>query len=57
MDECPMIDDCAGYDRDLRVCYFQRADCEFATVDDEAVSQAPGAERQPFGVAGEAAPR
>lgn len=36
LDECPMIDECPGYDHDRRVCYFRSGDCEFAPPADEA---------------------
>jgi hypothetical protein len=28
--ECPMTEDCPGFDRDRRVCLLRPADCEFA---------------------------
>jgi hypothetical protein len=28
--ECPMTEDCPGYDRDRRVCLLRPSDCEFA---------------------------
>ena len=30
LDECPMTEECPGYDRDRRVCLLRPADCEFA---------------------------
>ena len=36
IDECPMTEDCPGYDRDLRVCLIPPGDCEFNPADDEA---------------------
>ena len=37
IDECPMTEDCPGYDRDRRICYLRPVDCEFAPAHDEAV--------------------
>ena len=37
IDECPMTEDCPGYDRDRRVCLLRPGDCEFAPADSEAV--------------------
>jgi hypothetical protein len=37
VDECPMTEDCPGYDRDRRVCLLRPGDCEFAPADPEAV--------------------
>ncbi len=36
IDECPMTEDCPGYDRDRRVCLLRPVDCEFAPADGEA---------------------
>ena len=36
IDECPMTEDCPGYDRDRRVCLLRPADCDFAPADAEA---------------------
>jgi hypothetical protein len=30
IDDCPMTEDCPGYDRDRRVCLIRPEDCEFA---------------------------
>lgn len=30
LDECPMTEDCPGYDRDRGVCLLRPHDCEFA---------------------------
>ncbi len=35
-DECPMTEDCPGYDRDSRTCLLRPDDCEFAPADGEA---------------------
>ncbi len=35
-DECPMTEDCPGYDRDRRTCLLRPGDCEFNPADDEA---------------------
>lgn len=37
IDECPVTEDCAGYDRDRRVCLLHPDDCEFVPPDGEAV--------------------
>ena len=37
VDECPMTEDCPGYDRDRRVCLVRPDDCEFAPADSEVV--------------------
>ena len=36
VDECPMTEDCPGYDRDLRMCLLRPDDCEFAPADGRA---------------------
>ena len=36
LDECPMTDDCPGYDRDLRTCLLRPGDCEFNPSDGQA---------------------
>ena len=36
IDECPMTEDCPGYDRDGRVCILRPQDCEFAPANREA---------------------
>lgn len=37
IDECPMSEDCPGYDRDSRVCLLRPDGCEFAPTRGEAV--------------------
>ena len=37
IDECPMTEDCPGYDRDLGMCLIRPGDCEFNPADGEAV--------------------
>jgi hypothetical protein len=37
IDECPMTEDCPGYDRDRRTCLLRPGDCEFSPVEGEAV--------------------
>lgn len=37
IDDCPMTEDCPGYDRDLGVCLLRPGDCEFSPADREAV--------------------
>ena len=34
--ECPMAEDCPGYDRDLRMCLIRPGDCEFSPADGQA---------------------
>jgi hypothetical protein len=36
LDECPMTEDCPGYDRDRRVCLLRPGDCEFAPAEVDA---------------------
>ncbi len=37
-DECPMTEDCPGYDRDRRMCLLRPDDCDFSlATDGEAV--------------------
>ena len=36
LDECPMTEDCPGYDRDRRICLLRPDDCEFSPADGEA---------------------
>ena len=36
VDECPMTEDCPGYDRDQRMCLLRPGDCEFNPAEDEA---------------------
>jgi hypothetical protein len=36
IDECPMTEDCLGYDHDRRVCFLRPADCELAPADGES---------------------
>ena len=35
VDECPMTDECPGYDRDRRMCLIRPDDCEFSPADGE----------------------
>ena len=37
LDECPMTEDCPGYDRDRQVCLLRPGDCEFSPADDDSV--------------------
>ena len=37
IDECPMTEDCPGYDLDRRTCVLRPDDCEFAPAGGEAV--------------------
>jgi hypothetical protein len=37
VDECPMTEDCPGYDRDLLMCLLRPGDCEFSPADAETV--------------------
>jgi hypothetical protein len=34
-DDCPMTEECPGYDRDRRACLLRPGDCEFAPADGE----------------------
>jgi hypothetical protein len=36
IDECPMTEDCPGYDRDRRMCLLRPDDCEFSLAGGEA---------------------
>lgn len=33
VDDCPMTEDCPGYDRELRMCRIYPGDCEFNPAD------------------------
>jgi hypothetical protein len=33
IDDCPMTEECPGYDRDRRICLLRPGDCEFAPPD------------------------
>jgi hypothetical protein len=33
VDECPMTEECPGFDRERRVCLLRPEDCEFAPPD------------------------
>jgi hypothetical protein len=37
IDECPMTEDCPGYDRDRRSCLIRHGDCEFSPADNKAI--------------------
>ena len=48
LDECPMTEECPGYDRDRRVCLLRPADCEFAPdADAVPVVDAPRSDGDP----------
>jgi hypothetical protein len=47
IDDCPMTEDCPGYDRDRRVCLIRPGDCEFSPADREAVLIVETPETQP----------
>ena len=36
IDECPMIEECPGFDRELRTCLIRPGDCEFKPADGDA---------------------
>ena len=36
VDDCPMTEECPGYDRDRRVCLLRPGDCDFSPADTEA---------------------
>jgi hypothetical protein len=57
IDECPMTEDCPGYDRDRRVCVLRPDDCEFAPADGAAAPMAETPEALEPDAAGEAASR
>ena len=42
VDECPMTEECPGFDRGRRVCLLRPDDCEFAPPDTGAVAPAVG---------------
>lgn len=35
IDDCPLTEECPGYDRDVRACLLRPGDCEFAPADRE----------------------
>ena len=37
VDDCPMTEDCPGYDRGRRMCLLRPDDCEFSPADADAV--------------------
>jgi hypothetical protein len=45
LDECPMTEDCPGYDRDRQLCLLRPDDCEFSPADGETalMFETPGA--------------
>jgi hypothetical protein len=48
--ECPMTEDCPGYDREHRVCLLRPTDCEFAPEADAVpVSDAAQVAEEPDG--------
>jgi len=36
LDECPMTEECPGYDRDRRTCLLRPDDCEFSPAGADA---------------------
>jgi hypothetical protein len=57
IDECPMTEDCPGYDRDLRTCLIRPGDCEFNPADAEAALTFETPEALPLDASAEAASR
>ena len=55
--ECPMTEDCPGYDRDLQTCLIRPGDCEFRPADGEAALTFESPEALPFDASAEAASR
>jgi hypothetical protein len=47
LDECPMTEECPGYDRERTVCLIRPGDCEFSPAAPDAAhvasAAAPGA--------------
>lgn len=57
LDECPMTEDCPGYDRDGRMCLLRPGDCEFSPADDEVVLIVEAPEAPVLDASAEAASR
>jgi hypothetical protein len=47
VDDCPMTEDCPGYDRDRRVCLIRPGDCEFSPAESDTVLVVETPEAQP----------
>ena len=47
LDDCPMTEDCPGYDRDRRICLLRPGDCEFSPAERDAVLIVETPEAQP----------
>ncbi len=57
VDECPMTEDCPGYDRDLQTCLIRPGDCEFRPADGEAALTFETPEALPLDDSGASGPR
>jgi len=57
IDECPMTEDCPGYDRDLRACLIRPGDCEFNPPDGEVALRFDTPEASTPDASPEAGPR
>ena len=57
IDECPMTEDCPGYDRGLRMCLIRPGDCEFKPAGGEAELAFETPEPVPLAASAEAASR
>lgn len=57
IDDCPMTEECPGYDRERRVCLLRPSDCEFAPADGETDLVFETPDGPPAGGAAEATPR
>jgi len=57
IDECPMTEDCPGYDRDSRVCLIRPGDCPFLPADGEVALTLEATEMPTPDSTSEAGPR
>jgi hypothetical protein len=56
VDDCPMTEDCPGYDRERRMCLVHPGDCEFSPVDSEAALRLETPEVRTPAISAEALP-
>ena len=56
VEDCPMTEDCPGYDRDRRMCLIRPGDCEFSPADDEAAPRPEAPEVLTRGTSTDAVP-
>ncbi len=47
IEECPLTEDCPGFDRDLRACLIRPGDCEFNPAETDADLRFETSEAQP----------